>query len=233
MTGPLVELVREGPVAVLRLNRPHKRNAMDEALLQGLQATIRSLTADAGCRVVIITGAGSSFCAGADLGAVNAIVDDGERRRAFAPWAAHLAELIRVAVHDLLASDIVSIAAVNGPAVGGGWALALACDFRLATEEATFWFPEAGYGRVVGAPTRRMLLHYLGEPRTKDILMTSRRYSAAEVQAMDLLRAVVPVGSVMQAAQDLAQQLARVDRATLATLKRELSAEVTRAWSTE
>ena len=229
--GRLIEIERQGPLALLRLNRPDKRNAMNEAMLREFNDATKVVAADSTCRIAILTGQGASFCAGADLSLLATLSDDDERRRVFEPWAAHLAELIREAMHRLLCSDVVTIAAVNGPAVGGGWAVALACDFRIASEAARFWFPEAAHGRVVGMPTRRMLAHYLPVTRVREVLMTRTRYSAAQALAMGLLSDVTAAQALLPRTHALVGELLSVDRRTLITLKHELGTELKACWA--
>ena len=110
-------------------------------------------------------------------------------------------------------------AAVNGHAVGGGWGLALACDFRIAAAEAQFWIPEVDLGVPLGVGTTTRFVRMVGPARAKEIIMGCARYSAAEAQAWGLVNRVVPGAELAQAARDYAQLMAKKPVRPLAEVK--------------
>lgn len=230
---PGSEVVSEehGHIGVIRLNRPRKRNALNEEILLRLKKEVERFIAADRCRVLVLTGEGAAFSAGADLTGIASIDDVQDRNRVFAPWANRLAELIRQIVHTLTASRIVTVASVNGPAVGGGWITALTCDFRIASENAVFWFPEIDLGRAVGDPTVDTLLKYLSPPIAKEILMTARRYSAAETLALGLVHRVVPASELARESLRFAEKLANRDSDALAKLKARLNQDLIAIWA--
>ena len=119
-------------IAIITLNRPEKRNPINVEMLQEFESILRDLRDDAGTRVVILTGAGNTFSTGADLTVVKGVTDEAERRRLFARARRYRIRLISRTLGLLENLEQFTIAAVNGYAVGGGWGLALACDFRIA-----------------------------------------------------------------------------------------------------
>jgi enoyl-CoA hydratase len=170
--------VREG-VATITLNRPEARNAVNLALCEALLDAAQRAAADESVRVVVVRANGPAFCAGADLkereGMNEAQVRE-RRARAFAAYAA------------LEALPMPSIAVVHGPAVGSGCEIAAACDFIVATPEATFRTPEAVRG-TVGATQR--LPRVLGKRLAKDLMFTGRALSAHEAMLAGLVARIV------------------------------------------
>src|SRR5262245_3583292 len=116
-------------IATVTLNRPEKRNPINEDMLHELDSILCDLRDDVSTRVVILTGTGKSFCAGADLSIVKGVTDAAERRRLFAEARNRRSRLIARTFALLENLEQPSIAAINGFAIGGGWGLALACDF--------------------------------------------------------------------------------------------------------
>lgn len=137
---------RDGAVSILELQRPERRNALDLAQCRRLAETAAAEVA-AGARVLVVTGAGSSFCSGADLTGV---------------YGEEFLEALYGMLHGLTRLPVPIIAAVNGPAIGAGTQLALACDLRVADATATFAVPTARNGMAVDAWTMRALAHVAG-----------------------------------------------------------------------
>ena len=221
MSRPLCRVTEDGSVLTLTLDRPDSRNALDEPLLRELVA---ALEAAAPPRVLILTGAGDAFCAGADLSPLKGIADPEERRRAFAPHAVRISELIGRVMMLLADPGRISIAAVNGPAVGGGWILAMGCDFRIAADDARFWFPEIELGRAIGEASNDLLTAYAGPALAREIVMLARRFEARELLALRLLNQVVPQAELPAAAAAMAGRLAGMAPDALATVKRRIAA---------
>jgi enoyl-CoA hydratase len=191
-------------LALITLNRPDRLNAIDDSLVTGLHAALDRIESDAGVRTVVLTGAGRGFCAGADLkeipdlaGRTSAELYRGQQR---------LADL-SVRLHEL---PVPVVAAVNGPAVGGGFALAAACDLRVASSAAHFAVANIGIGISGGEMGLSWLLpQSLGRARATELLLSGRRLDAAEAFAWGLVNRVVdPEGDVVAEASALARSVA-------------------------
>jgi len=218
-----VTLAREGAVATLTLNRPERRNSLSDALLTDLGAALAELRDDAGTRVVILTGAPPVFSAGADAPHARAKTDE-ERRRIFLENKSQFRRLFERATGALESLEQATIAMVNGHAVGGGWGLLLACDFRFAAAEAQFWIPEVDLGVPLGVASTTRFVRFVGPAKAKEIIMGCHRYSAAEVLAMGLVTRVVPGAELGQTVKDYAQHLLKKPFRALAEVKARINA---------
>jgi enoyl-CoA hydratase len=196
---PLVETSdHDGDVRVIRLNDPDRRNAMGFPLGAALRQAVAQCAAD-GVRAVVFTGAGSAFCAGADLPELF-----GDAGRAVDETAAVLRDYYRafLDVHELA---VPTIAAVNGPAVGAGLNLALACDLRIAGTHATFGATFARIGLHPGGGCTWFLVRELGYAHALEILLRGRTLDAAEAVAAGLATGPSPdpVGDALALARDI------------------------------
>ena len=193
-------------VRVITLDRPHRLNAMSGELISDLHRAIDDAAAEEECRVVVITGAGRGFCAGLDL------KDPPSFRRGTAnvsPQARmHVQQAIAALVPKLRNLRQPVIAAVNGPASGGGLALALASDIRIAAASATF---NAAFVRIglsgcdIGVSW--LLPRLIGAGRSHELLLTGRLVDAAEADRIGLVNRVVPDGAVLDAALATAAEI--------------------------
>ncbi len=179
MNEPVLYLVADG-VATITLNRPESRNALNSAMCEGLLGAAASAAADENVRVVFVRGNGPVFCAGADLKERQGMNEDQVRARRLKAFAAYDAL-------ERLPMPVIAI--VHAAAVGSGCEIAAACDFILATPEASFRTPEALWG-TVGATQR--LPRVLGKRLAKDLMFTGRALSVAEAQAAGLVARTVP-----------------------------------------
>jgi enoyl-CoA hydratase/carnithine racemase len=221
--GDNVTLVRDGAIATVTLNRPDRRNSLSDAMLTELGAAFAELRDDAATRVVLVTGAPPVFCAGADAGLSSKQTAD-ERRRAFAQRKSQFRRLFERATTLLENLEQATLAMINGHAVGGGWGLTLACDFRWAAPEAEFWIPEVDLGVPLGVASTTRFVRLVGPARAKEIIMECRRYSAADVHAMGLLHRVVPASSLLKEARAYAEFLAAKPAKPLAEVKARINA---------
>lgn len=189
MSLVLVE-VRDG-LATVTLNRPEKLNALTPELCQELIAALRVVSSDTAVRVIILTGAGRAFCAGADL---TILGSDGD---SLVAGGKAIALLLRGAPQPV-------IAAVNGAAAGGGANLALACDYRIAGDTATIGqvFAKLGLGPDWGGSY--FLPRLVGTARALELLWSARMVPAAEAHALGLFERVVPGDRLATEAQTLA-----------------------------
>ena len=218
-----VTLMRDGAVATLMLNRPERRNSLSDAMLTDLGAALTELRDDAGTRVVILTGAPPVFSAGADAPHARAKTDE-ERRRLFKENKSQFRRLFERATGALESLEQATIAMVNGHAVGGGWGLLLACDFRFAAAEAQFWIPEVDLGVPLGVASTTRFVRFVGPAKAKEIIMGCHRYSAAEAQAMGLVTRVAPGSDLEAAVKDFAQHLLKKPFRALAEVKARINA---------
>lgn len=205
--GELVELNELQPgVVQLTLCRPEKLNALTEPLVSQFHSRLRDVAADPACRVVVLTGAGRGFCAGLDLGGFGTIPGTEESGRIHQTWATQRA--IAALVQEIRRLPQPVIAAVNGPAAGGGLALVCASDIRIAASTAVFAtsFIRIGVsGCDIG--TSWMLPRLVGAARAHELMLTSRRFDAAEALRIGLVTDVVEPGALPGAVAAMAGSL--------------------------
>ncbi|MCZ6876301.1 MAG: enoyl-CoA hydratase/isomerase family protein [bacterium] len=194
-------------IATITLNRPEKRNPINVEMLKEFEAILLDLRDDAASRIVILTGSGNSFCAGADLSIVKGIDDEVEKQRIFAQARHQRIRLINRIFTMLENLEQASIAAINGYAIGGGWGLALACDFRLAVPGAQFWFPEVDLGVPLSLGTSARLFSMVGAGRAKEIIMMCSHHTSEELLSWGMLSRIVPSEQLMDAAHEVATKL--------------------------
>src|SRR5207245_8687149 len=178
---------------------------------------------DAATRVVIVTGAPPVFSAGADAPLSSKMTPD-ERRRAFAQRKSQFRRLFERANTLLENLEQPTLAMINGHAIGGGWGLTLACDFRIAAGEAQFWIPEVDLGVPLGVASTTRFVRLVGPARAKEIILECRRYSAEEARAMGLVHRVVPGADLMKHAKDYAQVLLAKPFRPLSEMKARINA---------
>ena len=200
-------LEKDGHITTLTFNRPEKRNPMNEEILLELEGLLHQIRDDAEVRVLILTGTGNTFSAGADLSQTKGITDPQERERIFATYRQRRGRLVGRILHTLVHLEPITIAAVNGYAVGGGWALVLGCDFRIAVEGARFWFPEVDLGVPLSPDTTALLAAHVGPSLAKEIIITCRRYTAEELVPLGLLNKTVKKEALSPTVQELASSL--------------------------
>ena len=195
-----VSITLEGPVCVVTIDRPHKRNAVDGATALALRAAFDRFEADDALRVAVLTGAGGHFCGGADLTAIG----DPARRNEFDVDGGGSGPMgpTRMALSKPL------IAAVNGYAVAGGLELALLADLRVADDDAIFgvFCRRWGVPLIDGGTVR--LPRLVGMGRALDLILTGRPVGAREAEAMGLVNRVVPKGDALRVSIALARDIA-------------------------
>jgi len=201
-------LEKDGHIATLTFNRPEKRNPMNEEILLELEGLLHQIRDDAEVRILILTGTGNTFSSGADLSQTKGITDPQERERIFATYRQSRGRLVGRILHTLVHLEPITIAAVNGYAVGGGWALVLGCDFRIAVEGAHFWFPEVDLGVPLSPATTALLTAHVGPSLAKEIIITCRRYTAEELLPLGLLNQIVKKEALSPTVRELANSLA-------------------------
>ncbi len=212
MSYRTLTLEHDGHIAILTLNRPEKRNAISAEMIRELMRALDDVERSP-ARVVILTGAGTAFCAGMDLNYLKEfpsqsgeqIIEDAER----------IAGMFR----RLWSFPRPLVAAVNGPAIAGGTGLATLCDFTLAVPEARFGYTEVRIG-FMPAIVSSFLVRQVGEKRAREILLSGRLFDAQEAREMGLVNEVVPPEKLLPRARELAAELASLSPTALAHTKR-------------
>ena len=196
-----LEVTKDGAVLTVLFNRPEARNAMTFAMYEGLEEACARADADDTVRVLVLRGAGGrAFVAGTDISQFSTFTsgDDGIAYE----------ERIERVVNRLEDVAVPTVAAIEGPCVGGGLALAAACDLRIATESSRFGVPIARtLGNCLSMNTYSLLVHHLGPGRTLDMLLRARMLSAADAHAAGFVGEVVPDGGLGEALDALVDVL--------------------------
>ena len=206
----LVQVRREGAVAVLTLNRPEKLNALSSSVEEALGGALGS--ADVGSSsAVVVAGSGRAFSAGADVH---------EMRE---QSVAAILEYYRTTglVYERIASlRQPTVAAIHGYCLGGGFELALACDFRVADAAAVFGLPEVAIGIVPSSGGLTRLVRTVGPARAKELMLLRDRFDAEEARGFGLVTAVVPEGSAEARAIEVGTELAQLPPLAVEVAKR-------------
>jgi enoyl-CoA hydratase len=202
---------KEGGVTILQLNRPEKKNAFNAALRQGMEEALKEIAADPKQRVVIVTGGEEFFCAGADIGEIL------EANTAEATYR-HAREF-QLLFDRIEALPQPVVAAVAGFALGGGCELALACDFRIASEGTKFGLPEIKIGAFPGGGGTQRLPRLVGAAKAKEMILTGDTIGAEEAFSFGLVMKVVPKDKLLQEAKGFAAKLAALPRLALEASK--------------
>jgi len=215
----------EGPLGRLTLNRPERLNAIGATMLRELAEAARWFDTHRDLRVVIVSGAGRAFSAGADLKdspAAAATASSG------GSWLARreAGQLGLRAADALENMHAVTIAQVHGYAVGGGLVLAAVCDLRVAAEDALFFIPEIELGIPLAWGGIPRLVREIGPALTKELVMTCRRFSPAEAKAVGFLNRVVPASRLQHEVEELAQQLISMPSVPIAITKEHVNSVV-------
>lgn len=202
---------KNGPVALITLNRPQKLNALNSQFVGELQRILQTVEEEPSVKVVIITGAGKAFSAGADISEVQHILNPKE--------ALDFNRKINRLFNYMEDLPNPVIAAVNGPALGGGCELAMACDFRIASENAVFGLPEVNIGVMPGAGGTQRLPRLVGQTRAKEMLFLGEPVAASEALRIGLVNKVVPGSLLMEESFRLAEKLAQKPFISLSLIK--------------
>ena len=199
MTNILLE--KKGLYAVATINRPKALNALNSEVLSDLDELVRTVSADADIRALVITGSGEkAFVAGADIGEMSTLTPaEGEA------FGKHGNDVFR----KLETLPIPTIAAVNGFALGGGCELSMSCDIRLCADTAVFGQPEAGLGITPGFGGTQRLARLVSPGMDKQLIYTAKNIKADEAYRIGLVNAVYPLDELLPAAEKMAETIAK------------------------
>ena len=198
---------RDGPVMVLTMNRPERRNALSPSMMAGLSAAWDEINADDAIRVAVLTGAGGSFCAGADLQAMT----ETHPGDSFEQGGDATSEIAGGVIKPLLKGFLLDkplIAAVEGPAVAGGTEILQGTDIRIAGESARFGVAEVRWGLYPLGGSVVRLRRQIPYAVAADLLLTGRHVMAPEAKEIGLIGEVVPDGTALERAREVAAQVA-------------------------
>ncbi len=208
-------------VAFITLNRPEQRNALDGELWMGLEEAANKVRLTPEIRVAIVTGAGSAFCSGLDL------------KAASTPGGMSLGLSLRDGVETLkYVSDIFTmyetlpvpvIAAVNGPCIGAGMEVALACDIRIASDSALFSIPEVVYGLVPDCGGTQRLPRLIGPGMARELVLTGRTIDAREAMRIGLINHIYADEDLMNKAREMAEEIKNLSPEAVQAAKRALN----------
>lgn len=211
-----VEVTRDGPVAVIHMNRPEVHNALDPASLDLLLRTVRETTADPDVRSIVLTGGTKAFNTGEDLVAAASLTAD--QMKAQAAQFQELATALRFAPQPV-------IAAVGGYAYGGGLEIAVNCDARIAADNAKFACPEVEWSLTLSNGSSVLLRQLIGEGWTRELLLFGTVLDATSALRVGLVTRVVPVYELEARAVAMAQQAAQYAKEAVRLTKELLNAD--------
>jgi enoyl-CoA hydratase/carnithine racemase len=211
---PNVVIERHGNVMVLTLNRPEQRNAMNSALMSELNAALRSADKDEAIGAVILTGRGPAFCAGGDLKETSKNIEQADF------WTRYDRATQSLDVHRLIAALTKPvIGAINGFALAGGAGLAMSCDLVVASDKASFGYPEVKRG-LVAAMVMVSLSRIVGRRQALELLLSGRMIDAREALAIGMINRVVPHETLMQETLTFAGTIAANSHSSLRMTKK-------------
>ena len=196
-SNPDIRLEMKGSVAVVRLTRPTKRNALNDGLIASLRHIFENLPQEA--RAAVVTGDGDHFCAGLDLSELKER-DAGEGLYHSRSW--------HTALDRVQSGSVPVIAALHGAVVGGGLELASACHIRVADESTFYALPEGTRGIFVGGGGSVRIPRLIGVARMTDMMLTGRVYNAQEGERIGMAQYLVPAGTAFDKAMEIAQRVA-------------------------
>ncbi len=201
-------------IAVIKLNRPKVMNAMNKRLWLDFQAALEDVKNDTDMKALIITGEGRAFSTGADL--------KESKNRTVEEYRDYLVELQETS-RKIIRFEKPTIAAINGYALGSGYELALACDIRIAADEAQIGSPEARVTSSVTGGAMRLVQDLIGPGKAKELLFTTDYIDGKEAERIGLVNKSVPLDSLMKEAGEMAAKIAKNSSFSITMIKRGLN----------
>jgi enoyl-CoA hydratase/carnithine racemase len=221
----LVSTEDRGAVRHVVLNRPEKRNAMNQALLTALAGTLRAAADEYSVHCVVLRGEGPVFSAGVDLGELMSFAGDPNVLRPFRNVFLECANLCEEMVKPVVCQ-------VHGACFGGALEVALGCDLRIASEDSQLGLPEVKFGIIPDVGGSSRLPAVVGLGRAKELIMTARSIDAVEAHRIGLVNRVVPAGELEQATQTLVDELLANSHVAVGRAKRVMDASARPALAT-
>lgn len=219
-TSILVE--SDGPVTTVTLNRPERRNGLDSAMLVEFEEVLHRIRDDRSVRAVVLTGAGTVFCAGAAPDSAKKQAERGDMAGSSTGGPRMIGRIFDQLAH----LEVMTVAAVNGHAIGGGWSLALAADYCLAVPEAQFWVPEVDLGVPFRGLSSFALTHRMGPWLAKEAVILCRRFGAGELLSLGVINRVVEPEALLAEARAIAGRYAAQPAKAAAATKRDVNAVI-------
>jgi enoyl-CoA hydratase len=205
---------KQGGIATIKLNRPKVLNAMNKQLWLDFQEALEDVKNDPEIKVLIITGEGRAFSTGADL--------KDSKDRTIEQYRDYLVELQETS-RKIIRFEKPTIAAINGYALGSGYELALACDIRIAAEEAKIGSPEARVTSSVTGGAMRLVQDLIGPGKARELLFTSEYIDGKEAERIGLVNRAVPLDSLMEEARKMAEKMAENSSFSIKMIKKGLN----------
>jgi enoyl-CoA hydratase len=221
MTYEHVKIERDGEVATVTLNRPERANALTYEVIADVEAAALSFRDDIETRVVILTGAGKNFCAGADLS------DAGQSYEAPLIGKRRKRRIGERAIQAILEMDQITIAAWNGAAAGGGGCFALACDFRVGTENSLLFFPEVDLGMNLMWRAMPLCVNLVGPARAKRLMIGGEHVRGQALGDWGILDQLAEPDALMAKAREMADFYAGKPHIAAQMIKRSINSYAT------
>lgn len=215
----------DGAIATITFNRPERRNGLDPTVMREFETLVHRVRNDTDVQVVIFTGTGNSFCAGADLAYARRPGSDQDKAKAIA--AMNQVPRIIGRVFDVIVSmDAISIGAINGHAIGGGWSIALAFDHVLSVPEAEYWVPEVDLGVPFRGLANITLTERLGPALAKEACILCRHFSAEELLNLRVINEIVSADELQTRAREVAELYASKSPKAAVATKRDINSVI-------
>lgn len=225
---PRVRIERKGSVAIVALNQPRVFNAFDEATITALWHALRDAARDDAVRSVVLTGEGKAFCAGGNL---RAVVDMNPAHPGEGFY--RVASIFHQCVQEIRTMDKAVVAAINGPAAGGGFSMALACDLRVMADSAFLQQAYTSSGLCIDGAGTFTLPRLVGVAKALELAILDERIGAEEALRIGLVHQVAPVERVVNDAVELAERAARMPVAAIGRIKRLFNAAFSNGLETQ
>jgi len=210
--GKTVVVHVDGVIAWVKLNRPHRLNAMNQDLVNDLAAALDRIESDQKIRTVILHGEGRAFCSGDDLQDLDNQTTSADATQA---WV----ESIQAITLKIMGSKKIVIAAIHGWCVGGALEWAINCDFRIFAGTARWFFPEVTYGFFVTGGVTALLTKHIGPQAAKELIILGERHDAAKALQVGIAWKVVPDEELLKEAQALALKIADRPATSVSAIK--------------
>ena len=214
MTFKCILFEKSAPLAVIKLNRPEVLNAMNKPMWLEIQAALDDAMSDDTIKVLIFTGEGRAFSTGADL--------KESKTRTIEEYRDYLEYLQSVSL-EIIRYEKPTIAAINGYALGSGYELALACDIRIAAEDAPIGSPEARVSSSATGGSFRLLHDLIGPAKARELLFTAENIDGCTAEKIGLVNKAVPKGQLMETAYAMANKIAENSPFSIKVLKQGLN----------